>query len=460
MKSFKNVIPLFILNNINGTNNIEADKITVVDLMTFKEYKTNQKNNITISSKLNNENDLVNIINSDLFKTAEGEKLKSDDLNKYQIKIHSQGTNYNSPLDISQNVNIYISPSRLITKENILIKVDNNNYKNTGDIRLVGVGKNDIYLKKKEELLEEDIINLLNHSKIDDPDQITKKITDNKKYFISSLKIGGTELKLINNIITKDQLFEIRNAILTNKKIELSLDLLKKVNLECDTTNLKNNIKTSIERILNKYNSGHLITVPKYNEIILDINALTTNKLTDLVEKNTTTSHKSDNNEVDLNKTFTIILDKSCYEDPSENKFYFAFHFKIADNLKDSTEFADDYFIGDSKAPYKNNDYNTIYNSVVKDLKRYNNNITDNDFEILLNDTKIKTTDTFTNNSFFTVVIKNKVKGILKDKVKENDKKDNINNNNNNNNNDNNNDDNQNPKDDKTNKKGCSNYKS
>jgi len=43
MKSFKNLIPLFVLNNINGTDKIEADKIKVIDLMTFKEYKTDKK---------------------------------------------------------------------------------------------------------------------------------------------------------------------------------------------------------------------------------------------------------------------------------------------------------------------------------------------------------------------------------------------------------------------------------
>lgn len=466
MKLFKNVIPLFILNNINGTNNIEADKITVIDLMTFKEYKTIQKDLININSKIDGENDLTNIINSKLFKTAEGEILDSAKFNNYEIKMFSQENKYPTKFDNSKNLNIYISPSRFVEKNNIIISfIDNSNYSNNKQIRLTSNDKNYIYLKKKENLTEQDIVILLSTTLIvNDHNNINDKIKTNgdiSKFFISSLKIGGTEVKLTNNIITKDQLFEIRNAILTNKKIELSLDLLKKVNLECDTTNLKNNIKTSIEIILNKYNSGHLITVPKYNEIILAINTFTTNKLTDLVEKNTNTSYKNNNNEVDLNKTFTIILDKSCYEDPSKNKFYFAFDFLIADNIKDSTEFADDYFKNSNKSGFKNNDYNTIYNSVINDLKRYNKNIADNDFEILFNNSKIKSTDTFSDNSSFTIVIKNKIEGILKDKVKEDDKnddkKDNINNNNNQTPNDN---DNQNPNDDKTNKKVCSNYKS
>ena len=460
MKSFKNVIPLFILNNINGAN-IEADKITVIDLMTFKEYKTNEKKPINIHLTVNKKEDLVSIIDANLFKTAEGEVLESTKFNNYEIKMFSQENKYPVTFDNSKNLNIYISPSRLITKENILIKVDNTNYKNNGDIRLAYYTKNYVYFKKKEDLLEEDIINLLNHKRIDKPNLITNKITEYTKYFISSLKIGETELKLINNTITKDQLFEIRNAILTNKKIELSLDSLKKVNLEYDTTNLKNNIKTSIEKALINFNSGHLKTAPKYSEIILYVNNFTNYKLIDLVEKGTDISHKLDPKEVDLNKTYTIILDKSCYqkpgepsENPSENKFHFTFDFKIADNLKDSTEFTDVYFTSDLRDSCKNNDYNTIYNRVINDLKRYNTSITDNDFEILLNNSKIKSTDTFSEDSHFTVVIKNKVEGILKDKVKKDDKEDDETDNTNNNKQNQNDDE----TDKKNNKKGCSNY--
>lgn len=358
---------------------------------------------------------------------------------------------------------IFIAESDRLTTGNIIITCNGKNYENNSFVKYTNSDEKINFFKiTKENISENNILKLLitNELKYNNKDQLLKDIKSENisKFFISSLKIDGTEKNLDNNIITKDQLFEIRNAILSNKKIELSLDLLKKVNLECDTTNLKNDIKTSIEKILNKYNSEHLITVPRYNEIISDINTLTSGKLTDLVEKGIHTSHKSDTNEVDLKKAFTIILDKSCYEDPSENKFYFAFDFKIADNLKDSTEFADDYFKCDSRTSYKNNDYKTIYNNVINDLKRYNENITDNDFEILLNDIKIKTTDIFNNKSFFTVVIKNKVEGILKDKDKKDNQNDDISNNNNQTQNT---DDNQNQQGDETknNKKGCSNCK-
>ena len=438
MKSFKNVIPLFILNNINGAN-IEADKITVIDLMTFKEYKTNQKDYIDVGIKGIS---IVNIINSKLFKTTNNENLHEiNNIDKYKVafgKYEDKTAFYLAGKLENKICTIFIAESDKLTTGNIEITFNDKKYTSNCYIRYTDSDEKINFFKiAKENISENDILKLLitNELKFNNKDQLLNVIKPENidKYFISSLKIGGTEKTLDNNTITKDQLFEIRNAILTNKKIELSLDLLKKVNLKYDTTNLRDNIKTSIEMALNKYISGHVITAPTYIEIITYINTLTRNKLTDLVEKGTNTSHNSDTNNVDLNKTYTIILDKSCYqkpgEDPSKNKFCFGFHFKIANNLKDSTEFANDNFNDDSKDSYENNDYKTIYNIVVKDLKKYNTSITDNDFEILLNDSKIKITDTFKSGVIFTVVIKNKVEGILKDKVKDN------NNNNNNNNN-------------------------
>jgi len=466
MKSFKNVIPLFILNNINGAN-IEADKITVIDLMTFKEYKTNQKDYIDVGVKGIN---IVNIINSKLFKTTNNENLHEiNNIDKYKVafgKYEDKTAFYLAGKLENKICTIFIAESDKLTTGNIEITFNDKKYTSNCYIRYTDSDEKINFFKiAKENISENDILKLLitNELKFNNKDQLLNVIKHENidKYFISSLKIGGTELKLINNTITKDQLFEIRNAILTNKKIELSLDLLKKVNLEYDTTNLKNNINTSIEKALINFNSGHLITAPKYSDIILYINTFIHDKLTDLVEKGTGTSYKSDTNEVDLNKTYTIILDKSCYEKPgepsedhSENKFHFIFDFKIADNLKDSTEFTDGYFESDLRNSYKNNDYNTIYNSVINDLKRYNTSITDNDFEILLNNSKIKSTDTFSEDSHFTVVIKNKVEGILKDKVKKDDKDDDETDNTNNNNQNQNDDE----TDKKNNKKGCSNY--
>lgn len=341
----KNIIKtmyLFSLFNIikgadTSKNEIEADKITIIDLLTNEEFKTTDTSKIDLGGTgIIYENIKEKF---DLFENNEKKNLTEEQKNyKVMLIINNGNEIIDEKVDNKKNLDIYISPKTSIANNQICININNEEYKNEEIKNFINKSNKDLFksLKKEDADIESKIIKLLTLENIKNGDKSINLIltTDEeiKKYYINELVFCVNEKPRNYKTIDENAINDLKNSILSNGSINLELKKLKNpIKLEYDQKNLKENIKELLEGIKN----GRTDIDSNCKAIIDALKNIHNDDTYKIYKKaETGTELSNDKNEIKDTTEYKIELSKKCYEIEITAKFNITSKDKDVNNFK------------------------------------------------------------------------------------------------------------------------------
>ena len=337
LKKILKTLYLFSLFNIikaaDAPVQIEAKKITIIDLLTNEEFKTTDTSNIELGAKGVNYDNIKDKFG--LFKHNGTKDLDEKQKNYEVMLIINDGNEIkDKKVNPTEKLDIYISPKTSIPNNQICIKINNKEYKNEEIKNFINIANKDIFENlKNNPNIETEIIKLLNLENIKNGDKSIKSIlTDEgkiKEYYINKLDCVNDEPKF-HKKIDEDAINDFKKSILSNGSINIKLKLLKNpINLKYNEINIKEDVKELLEGIKNgktdiKSNCKAIIEALKdiHNDDTYKIKSKAEAKLND------------DTNEITDKTVYEIELSKKCYEIEITAKFNITSKDKNASDFK------------------------------------------------------------------------------------------------------------------------------